>query len=72
MRDDYGDIINMKYPFDREDKKHPPMPVEKRAKIFGSFAALRGHDESIEDRRELVEDMVNNHEIEHEVFYEDI
>ena len=72
MRNDYSDIINMTYPFDRENKKHPPMPIEDRAKIFGSFAALRGHDEEIEDRRELVEDMVNNHEIEHTILYDDI
>ena len=68
----YDDIINMKYPFEKEDKAHPPMAVADRAKIFGSFAALKGHDDAIEEQRELVEDLVNNHMIEREVFYEDI
>lgn len=71
MRGPYDDIINMKYPFDKEDKAHPPMAVEDRAKIFGSFAALKGHEDAIEDQRELVEDMVN-HEVVREAFYEDI
>ena len=72
MRDDYGDIINMQYPFEQEDIDHPAMAVEERAKIFGSFAALKGHEDEIEDRREQVEDIVNNHEVEREVFYDDL
>lgn len=71
MRGPYDDIINMKYPFEKEDKDHPPMAVADRAKIFGSFAALKGHDEEIEGTRVMVEDMME-HEVTREVFYEDI
>ena len=44
-------------------RKHPPMPVSRRAKIFAPFNALAGFDEAIasklinyEPRRELAED----------------
>ncbi|MBE6015109.1 MAG: hypothetical protein E7241_07060 [Lachnospiraceae bacterium] len=70
MIDDYKDIIDMEYPFPGRYDKHPPMAVEERAKIFGSFAALKGHEDRIEDKRVAIEDMVNNHLIEHEDFFD--
>ena len=33
--------------------KHPPMQLEQRAKIFSPFAALRGFEESIGEKRRL-------------------
>lgn len=32
---------------------HPPMPLEQRAKIFSPFAALRGFEEAIDEKRAL-------------------
>ena len=73
MRDNYDDIMGMEYPFPGKcPGNRQPMPVEERAKIFGSFAALKGHEDEIDKRRVEVEDLVNNHTIEREAFYEDI
>ena len=59
----YGDIIHLRRPVhsvDRFDRRHPKMPMHKRACIFAPFAALSGHDARIrsmeiryEDRRTL-------------------
>lgn len=38
------DIINLPHPV---SKKHPPMPIEKRAAQFAPFAALSGHEEML-------------------------
>ncbi|MCQ2122604.1 MAG: hypothetical protein MJZ25_00285 [Fibrobacter sp.] len=50
----YDDIINLPYP--RNDWnfliKHPRMSIENRAKIFSPFAALRGHNDAINDAAE--------------------
>ncbi len=52
----YDDIINLPYP--RNDWnmliKHPRMSVENRAKIFSPFAALRGHNDAIEETADKV------------------
>ena len=45
----HDDIINM----DRPKLKRARMPVEDRAKIFAPYAALKGFEESIEERREI-------------------
>ena len=73
MSDNYEDIIGMEYPFPNKcPGRRQPIPVEERAKIFGSFAALKGHEDEIESKRVEVEDLVNNHTIEREAFYDDI
>lgn len=33
--------------------RHPPMQLEKRAKIFSPFAALRGFEEAVDGKRRL-------------------
>ncbi len=62
----YADILLCQRPQHKNDRfsyRHPPMPREKRAKIFAPFAALSGYGESIAEsrkvfvpRRELCED----------------
>lgn len=42
----YQDIINLPRHI---STKHPPMPILDRAAQFGSFAALRGHSDAIEE-----------------------
>lgn len=67
----FDDIINMEYPFtEKYSIKHPPMTISDRAKIFGSFAALKGHSDEIDNKREDVEDYVNNREVEREYFFD--
>lgn len=41
----YADILNLPRPVSR---KHPPLPLLKRAAQFKPFAAVRGHAEAIE------------------------
>lgn len=45
MTDKYDDIINLPH---HVSAKHPPMSMQARAAQFGSFAALKGHDEAME------------------------
>lgn len=53
----YDDIIGIEYPFENEAmSKHQRMSIEDRAKIFASFAALRGYEDSVEDRQFMVEE----------------
>ena len=50
----YDDIIHMQRPVhDGDDfsRRHPPMPVEDRAKIFMPFAALKGYGETVAKER---------------------
>ncbi len=71
MKDNYEDIINMEYPFSQKlSPKHPPMTIKDRAKIFGSFAALKGHSDEIDNKRIDVEDYVNNREVIREDFFD--
>ena len=52
----YKDIIDLERPKHINDAfsaKHPSMRREDRAKIFSSFAALKGYEESIEEAAEL-------------------
>lgn len=50
----YDDIINLPRP---QSARHP-MPVSDRAKIFQPFAALKGHDEVIQERQKLTVERV--------------
>ena len=40
----YADIIDMPH---HQSRQHPPMPMEKRAAQFGSFAAVAGHADAL-------------------------
>ena len=40
----YDDIIHLPHP---EPRRHPRMPMEKRAAQFSPFAALTGHEDAI-------------------------
>ena len=42
--------------FDSFSVKHPSMPLEKRAKIFSPFDALKGFDEAISSKNVIYED----------------
>ena len=42
--------------FDSFSLRHPPMPLEKRAKIFSPFDALRGFNDAISSVDALYED----------------
>lgn len=49
---EYSDIINKNRPEHNGDDfeaRHPRMPREARAKIFAPFAALKGHNEALEE-----------------------
>ena len=55
MRFDYSALLQKQRPTHRGDAfyvRHPPMPREKRAKIFAPFAALKGFEEAIENTAE--------------------
>ena len=43
-------------PFDAFRMKHPSMPLQKRAKIFAPFDALRGFDFKIREAQILAEE----------------
>lgn len=43
----YDNIINKSRP----ETRHACMDMSERAKIFSPFAALRGHDDAIEEER---------------------
>ena len=45
----YDDIIELPRP----ESKHPKMPLSDRAKLFAPFAALRGYDDAVSDRRNV-------------------
>ena len=44
--DKYGDIINLPRP---ASKRHPPMPLAKRAAQFSPFAALTGYEDAVRE-----------------------
>ncbi len=44
MSDKYNDIINLPH---HVSPNHKPMSMDERAAQFSSFAALEGHEESI-------------------------
>jgi hypothetical protein len=50
---EYDDIIDMEYPLKNSDTiKHPRISNAERAKIFASFAALKGYEEVIKERND--------------------
>ncbi len=49
VQDTYEDIINLPH---HTSLKHPRMSMSGRAAQFGSFAALRGHSQAIENTAE--------------------
>ena len=58
---EYDDIINLPH---HVSKKHPQMPMWKRAAQFAPFAAVKGYEEAIEE-------MNRQNEEEYEPKYED-
>lgn len=51
----FDSIINMEYPLKGADqRKHPRMLIEDRAKIFAPFAALKGYEEAIKAKQRIV------------------
>lgn len=52
----YADIIGMEYTRSAESlRRHPPMTLQNRAKIFSPFAALRGYDEQLAEEKQRSE-----------------
>ena len=49
MNTPYDDIIHLEHP---TSSKHPRMSRQDRAAQFAPFAALRGHEEVIDENRE--------------------
>lgn len=43
----YGDILNTEWP--KTSSLRPKMNLQERAKIFLPFAALKGHEESLDN-----------------------
>lgn len=73
MRDrfDYSDIIDTDYPrIGKAVANHPPMAIGDRAKIFASFAALKGYEDSLANKQLEVEEEVNHLEVLHEEFFD--
>ena len=57
----YADIIDRERPRHHADdfsRRHPPMPLEERAKIFLPFAALKGYEQKVEEK-EIIYDPEN-------------
>lgn len=48
----YDDIIDTEWMGVRNHKR---MPIKERAKIFGSFSALKGYEEAIQKKRQTLE-----------------
>ena len=49
---DYEDMIDIEWP---KESLRAKMPLKDRAKIFLPFAALKGFEEAIEEKRRLSE-----------------
>ena len=57
----YADIIDRERPRHHADdfsRRHPPMPLEERAKIILPFAALKGYEQKVEEK-EIIYDPEN-------------
>ena len=52
----YQNILNTKWPEER--LRRPKMSLQERAKIFLPFAALKGHEESLEKVAKNTEQLV--------------
>ena len=55
MNNPYADIIDLPH---HVSKKHPQMPMEKRAAQFSPFAAVSGHDEAIYETARLTDEQL--------------
>ena len=51
----YADIIDLPH---HVSKRHPQMPMEKRAAQFSPFAAMVGHDAAIRETARLIEEQL--------------
>lgn len=51
----YDDIIDLPH---HVSKRHPQMPMEKRAAQFSPFAAVASHDEAIRETARVTEEQV--------------
>lgn len=51
----YSDIINLPH---HVSKRHPSMPMIKRAAQFAPFAALTGYDDAVEETARVTDEMV--------------
>ena len=56
MNNTYADIIDLPH---HVSKKHPQMPMEKRAAQFSPFAAVSGHDEAIHETARLTDEQLD-------------
>jgi len=50
----YDDIINLSRP----KSGRPSMPIGDRAKIFMPFAALKGHEEAIDEKKKVFDERI--------------
>lgn len=55
MKKSYEDILYCKRPV---SKNHPPMSRESRAAQFGSFAALSGYEEAVNEAGRLTDQKI--------------
>lgn len=56
MRNDYQDILHKEW---RGAVGHRPMPMEERAKIFLPFAALKGYEEAIAEKKRITVEKID-------------
>ena len=65
MNNKYEEIINLPQ---HVSKRHPPMSMAARAAQFGSFAALKGHDDAIKgvEKFYVASEGEDNHEEDEE------
>ena len=63
----YADIIDLPH---HVSKRHPQMPMEKRAAQFSPFAAMVGHDAAIRETARLTEEQLELSEAEKAVIDE--
>ena len=55
MNNPYADIIDLPH---HVSKRHPQMPMEKRAAQFSPFAAVSGHDEAIHETARFTDEQL--------------
>ncbi len=56
MSKEYQDILHKEW---RGTVGHRPMPMEERAKIFLPFAALKGYEEAIAEKKRITVEKIN-------------
>lgn len=55
MNNPYADIIDLPHHVSR---RHPPMPMEKRAAQFSPFAAVSSHNEAIHEMARVTDEQL--------------